>query len=82
MSADNIDAFVHDEVSLKNIIKAGYPGTLQVLPDTSRHYYICMALPPGCGDTPSCDCLAGEPCADFDCSELPGGGFVLTCPGG
>lgn len=44
--------------------------------------FSCMALPPECGNAPSCDCLAGEPCADFDCSELPGGGFVLTCPGG
>ena len=48
LAADKIDAFVHDEALLKHLIRTRYPGTLQVLPDTSRHYYFGMALPFGC----------------------------------
>ena len=46
LSADNIDAFVHDEALLKHLLKSSYPGTLRVLPDTYKHYYVSMAMPP------------------------------------
>jgi hypothetical protein len=43
--------------------------------------YNCLPLPDGCGDAPSCDCLADEPCADFNC-EGDENGLQLECPGG
>ena len=41
----------------------------------------CVDLPEPCGDTPTCECLADEPCS-FDCETTPDGGLLLTCPGG
>jgi polar amino acid transport system substrate-binding protein len=47
LSDSDIDAFVHDEALLKHLVKTRFPGRLHVLPDIYKHYYICMALPPG-----------------------------------
>lgn len=44
--------------------------------------YACNPLPQACGDAPSCECLADEPCADFGCEESPEGGLTIVCPGG
>ena len=46
-------------------------------PDT----YTCMALPAGCGASPSCPCLVNEPCSNA-CTMQNGGGLKLSCPGG
>lgn len=48
---------------------AGYPDS-----------FSCIPLPAGCGDVPSCACLANENCGNM-CSEADGG-LTLTCPGG
>jgi hypothetical protein len=40
----------------------------------------CNQLPAGCG-TPSCACLADEPCGAI-CAGAASSGFELTCPGG
>ena len=42
--------------------------------------WTCLPLPAGCGASPDCDCLDGEPCGTM-CSAT-GDGFRLTCPGG
>ena len=47
LSGGTIDAFVHDEALLKYLIKTEHLGTLQILPDALKPYYVCMALPPG-----------------------------------
>jgi Kazal-type serine protease inhibitor domain len=44
--------------------------------------YACVPLPKACGDTPSCECLADEPCADFSCEATADGGLEVICPGG
>lgn len=41
----------------------------------------CGVLPESCGDTPTCECLADEPCG-FACETTADGGLLLTCPGG
>jgi hypothetical protein len=43
--------------------------------------YACLALPAGCGASPSCGCLAAEPCSNA-CTMVNGGGLQLSCPGG
>lgn len=40
--------------------------------------YGCAPLPPGCGDAPSCACLADEPCGNM-CEMGVGGGLQVTC---
>ncbi len=48
-----------------------------------EHVYACAPLPLGCDGGGSCECLASEPCAEFDlCETTPEGGIVLSCPGG
>ena len=44
--------------------------------------FSCLPLPGACGNAPTCDCLAEEPCADFSCEMTDDGGFLLVCPGG
>ena len=44
--------------------------------------FSCLPVPGDCGDTPSCDCLANEPCFEFECEAVDGGGLKITCPGG
>jgi hypothetical protein len=44
-------------------------------------FWHCLPLPGGCPIPATCDCLAGEPCADFSCEPLGDGLFVI-CPGG
>lgn len=44
--------------------------------------YACLPLPGDCGDAPSCDCLADEPCAEFSCEPTADGGLLIICPGG
>ncbi len=46
----------------------------------------CMALPAGCGATPTCACLANEPCGDWCFPANSGGywaegGLILSCGG-
>ncbi len=43
--------------------------------------FTCRGLPASCGTSPSCACLAGEPCGDR-CDGDAATGFTLTCPGG
>jgi hypothetical protein len=43
--------------------------------------FTCRGLPGGCGASPSCACLAGEPCGAA-CSGDATAGLTLTCPGG
>ncbi len=43
--------------------------------------FACMPLPVGCGSTPTCGCLANEPCSEL-CSGDATSGLQLTCPGG
>jgi hypothetical protein len=43
--------------------------------------FFCKELPAGCGATPACACLTGEPCADR-CEATSDNGLLLTCPGG
>jgi len=43
--------------------------------------YSCRALPAGCNGTPSCGCLASEPCGNM-CSGDAASGVTLLCPGG
>ncbi len=45
--ANRIDVFVYDEALVKHFIKARYSGTLRILSDSFRYYYLAMALPPG-----------------------------------
>lgn len=61
--------FAYCQVSTSDV--GGYPNS-----------YGCNALPQACGDAPSCECLAEEPCADFGCEESPEGGLLIVCPGG
>lgn len=52
---------------------------VQGIPDS----YQCLPLPDGCNDQISCECLADEPCGEFDlCEETQDGGVILSCPGG
>jgi hypothetical protein len=46
-------------------------------PDT----YACMPVPPSCGKTPTCSCLADEPCGQW-CNAPELAQLTLTCPGG
>jgi hypothetical protein len=41
----------------------------------------CNPLPGGCGATPTCACLSGEPCGN-QCVATDDGGLRLSCPGG
>ncbi len=43
--------------------------------------WTCEALPNGCGGTATCECLDEVVCGEM-CNETPGGGAVVTCPGG
>lgn len=43
--------------------------------------YGCKPLPAGCGATPTCGCVATEPCSSL-CEVGPMGDVTLTCPGG
>ncbi|MCA9663878.1 MAG: hypothetical protein KC486_36470 [Myxococcales bacterium] len=45
-------------------------------------YYQCNPLPEACGKEQVCDCLAEEPCFEFECSDDGNGGLTTTCPGG
>ena len=47
LAADQIDAFVDDELQLKYIIKNDFLGKLHILAETFSQYYIGMAMPPG-----------------------------------
>ncbi|MDC3955731.1 hypothetical protein KEG38_17840 [Polyangium jinanense] len=49
---------------------AGYPDS-----------YHCEPIPAACGSTPNCACL-NDPCFQFSCDSLSGGGILVTCPGG
>jgi ABC-type amino acid transport substrate-binding protein len=40
-----IDAFVQDEILLKNLVKSEFPGRLQVVSGTFDEYFVSMALP-------------------------------------
>ena len=42
--------------------------------------FACRGLPSGCGGTPSCACLAGQPCGDR-CAGDAAAGVTLTCAG-
>jgi len=42
--------------------------------------YSCKPLPEACGKELVCDCLDGEPCFEWECTEE--GGLTLYCPGG
>lgn len=42
--------------------------------------YGCVPLPAACGEGPSCECLAEEPCARFSCEQDVG--LTVVCPGG
>lgn len=45
--------------------------------------YQCLDLPEACGGVIGCECLAEEPCGEFDlCEETKDGGVILSCPGG
>ncbi|MDI3282909.1 hypothetical protein [Polyangium sp. 15x6] len=43
--------------------------------------YQCAPIPAACGSTPNCACL-NDPCFQFSCDSLSGGGILVTCPGG
>jgi hypothetical protein len=43
--------------------------------------FTCKPLPVGCGTSPTCGCLAAEPCGAF-CAEMPPGALTVRCPGG
>ncbi len=43
--------------------------------------FSCRGLPASCGPSPTCACLAGEPCGN-QCTGDAASGFTLTCPGG
>jgi hypothetical protein len=45
-------------------------------------YYQCNPLPEACGKEQICDCLAEEPCFQFECADDGNGGLTTTCPGG
>lgn len=40
-----IDAFVQDEIILKNLVKSEFPGRLRVVSGTFDEYFVSMALP-------------------------------------
>ena len=42
-----IDAFVFNELVLKDLSRSKFPGRIQVLPEIFDHYYVGMAMPPG-----------------------------------
>lgn len=48
---------------------------------TEPNSYLCMALPAGCGASPSCACVVNEPCSNA-CTLQSSGGLQLNCPGG
>lgn len=54
-------------------------STSDVFPEPD--FVACVPYPATCGDTPSCECLVDEPCADFGCADGPPG-IVIICPGG
>ncbi|MDI1445671.1 hypothetical protein [Polyangium sp. 6x1] len=41
----------------------------------------CAPIPAACGGAPNCACL-NDPCAQFSCDSVSGGGILVTCPGG
>jgi hypothetical protein len=44
--------------------------------------YTCVLLPPACqGTTPTCGCVANEPCGAL-CTDAGNGNLTLVCPGG
>lgn len=43
--------------------------------------FVCVSLPPLCGNPASCACLAKESCGSM-CAATNDGGFIVTCPGG
>ncbi len=43
--------------------------------------FTCRGLPSACGASPSCACVAGEPCGDR-CAGDAASGLTLTCLGG
>jgi len=44
---NQIDAFVHNELVLKYLLRTGFPARVQVLPGTFDHYYVSMGMPSG-----------------------------------
>ena len=42
-----LDAFVFNELVLKNLARMKFPGQIRVLPEVFDHYYVSMAMPPG-----------------------------------
>ena len=42
-----IDAFVFNELVLKDLSRSKFPGRIQVLPEIFDQYYVGMAMPPG-----------------------------------
>jgi ABC-type amino acid transport substrate-binding protein len=44
---NKIDAFVHNELVLKYLLRTEFPARVQVLPETFDHYYVSMGMPSG-----------------------------------
>jgi ABC-type amino acid transport substrate-binding protein len=44
---NRIDAFVHNELVLKYLLRTEFPARVQVLPGTFDHYYVSMGMPSG-----------------------------------
>jgi ABC-type amino acid transport substrate-binding protein len=44
---NKIDAFVHNELILKYLVRTEFPARVQVLPGTFDHYYVSMGMPSG-----------------------------------
>ena len=44
---NKIDAFVHNELVLKYLLRIEFPARVQVLPGTFDHYYVSMGMPSG-----------------------------------
>ena len=42
-----IDAFVFNELVLKNLTRTAFPGRIKVLPEIFDQYYVSLAMPPG-----------------------------------
>lgn len=42
--------------------------------------WFCIDAPAACPGPADCECLADEPCADFQCNDRDG--ITLVCPGG
>jgi hypothetical protein len=61
---------------------AGVDYCLRTTSDTGgADSYSCAPLPAGCGASPSCACLAAEPCGTL-CEAGADGKITVTCPGG